>query len=715
MKKIVIAFIFNLLVLPFLAGAQDSRLIIDSGHNNSVDALAYHHGQNVLISADNTGLVKIWDLETSKLTHQINTGRRGSIEIKVHPTLPQFVILVSRPGSTEMAVWDWKRQVQLFTKEMSDRPVQFDYSARGKYLFVTRVSSPSITLMDSRTGREYSYLKRLYNLFSFGYIGPNETTLMTYSNSGSIKYWDIRTSSLKHETSTLMDLTDLTVLQNEGKGFFVARKGTSLYLVDRLKGTVVDSVSYPDLRSFSVDEESGRIAVAELNSNGRLRISLTGTAGGRFSPSSLKSYLDSASVSTNGLPDDTGHFRLTGTMKSLLAGRGKIFLADEQGTIWNIDSLTLKPETWKSNNIQNIRDLSFSEDNLYILSSDSLTALNSGFIGQAGVPKLDLFSDLTINKAPSPLPGESEIEMIDSGSMIVWNRENSRKGYVVYDPSADRIQNRNSDFNSPISQLSVRNGQILVLESSGEASLKNIHTGITDFQFSALGMVSLNFLDGKTLLAGKSLMKSGRNPMFTVQTATGEIIPFEDNRFLVYNIISPEEGNKIYTVGLSQNSSGGVETVVRSHDKSDPSRTSTLYTRAGEWVNAIFTVDTASYTPTLYGTVTGRDLIRISGTRKRTWEYDRNIEKIFFHRSVLYILNTDGSLTLFDPVRGKKILDFYMMKDNNWIAVPADSGSGPYISNQEAAEYLNSFSPLTGSTMRNRYVILDMEDAPEDM
>lgn len=194
--------------------------------------------------------------------------------------------------------------------------------------------------------------------------------------------------------------------------------------------------------------------------------------------------------------------------------------------------------------------------------------------------------------------------------------------------------------------------------------------------------------------------------MFTVQTETGEIIPLQDDRFLVYDILSPAEGNRAFTIGLAQKN-GGVETIIRSHNRETPGSGSKVYSRPGEWINATFTVDAASYTPTLYGTVTGKDLVRIAGTRKTSWEYDNHIRKIFYHNALLYILNTNGSLTLFDPQKGKKLLDFYLMEDGKWIALPGEGPSQPYISSPETADLFNAYDFRTGRAVRKSYFLME--------
>ena len=139
-------------------------------------------------------------------------------------------------------------------------------------------------MMDSQTGREFSYLKRLYDLFSFAYIGGSESRVMTYSNSGILKYWDIRTSTLQNEAVTQADLRDITVLQTEGKRYFVARKGTTLFLIDRLSGNVRDTLEKESMLNFSVDPDTGNIAIITKSSTGRLKAVMVKTRGAYFSP-----------------------------------------------------------------------------------------------------------------------------------------------------------------------------------------------------------------------------------------------------------------------------------------------------------------------------------------------------------------------------------------------------------------------------------------------
>ena len=701
------ALLLMIFTIPYLAWTQNSsRLIIDSGHKDSIESIVSHDCCKTLISADNNGLVKVWDLTTNKLVYQVNTGLKGTIQLKTHPEKKQFAILVSRPGYTKIAVWDWVKNKELFSRELNDKPIQFDYSAKGKYLFLTKISSPSMVMMDSQTGRDFSYLKRLYDLFSYAYIGGSESRVMTYSNSGTLKYWDIRTSTLQNEADTLTDLREITVLQTEGKRYFVARKGETLFLIDRLNGDVRDTLEQENMLSFSVDPDTGNIAIITKSNTGRLKTVMVKTPEAFFSPMEIGSFLGQTETLglAESLQNSTEYFSLSGNLTdSRLTGR-RLFLADTTGKIWEIDSETLRPAVFKKNLISDLKDLNFMDDSLFILSDKSLTRLQSSHFTGSDT-SLRGFSDLNITRQDSPLPGDSEIEAVDSEKMIIWTRNSVEKGYVIYSPDNNAILNSNYSFESALNQLHVRNDQVLVLENSGEASLNNIHTGIRDFQFSALGMVSLNFLNDSTLLGGKSLMKSGRNPMFTVQTDTGEIIPLQDDRFLVYDILSLPDSNRTFTIGLANKGNNTVETSIQSHSINNPSSVSTVFLRTGEWIDAIFTADTSSYTPTLYGTITGRDIIRISGSRKKIWDYDKNIEKIFYHNSLLYILNTDGSLSLFNPRTERIILDFYLMEDNSWIAIPGQEAK-PYISSSSASDFLNTFQSNTTRSVRNSCIIV---------
>ena len=687
-----------------LSAQPSDRIVIDSGHNTSIGAMILH-SSGALLSADNDGLVKVWDLETNTLTFQVNTGASGSIQLKVHPERKEFALLVSRPGFTEISVWDWEQNKILFKKELSERPIQFEYSGKGNYLFLTRISSPSIILLDSRTGRNFSYPRRMEDLFSFGYIGASESTIMTYGNSGVIKYWDIRTSSLKSQAATVADMHDISVLQTEGKRYLSARKDNTLYLIDRLNGNVRDSISIEDLKFFNLDPDSGILSAASQSPNGRIYLTILTTKGAFFTPLAQDPLVSANPVSLEDNPEPVSDFFfLNGELTANLIAKGRVFLSDDNGIIWEYNPQNGTPEIFKKNRVAEVKDLNFINDTLYILSSSDLIEFKSnGFSTTARMKSLSDFSDFTLGISDSPLPGDSEIEPVDDEKMIIWTRDSVQNGYVLYDPVNHSVLNSNYNFDSPLSQIHVRNDQVLVLEYSGEASLNNIHTGFRDFQFSALGMVSLNFLNDNTLLGGKSLMKSGKNPMFTVQTDTGEIIPLLDDRFLIYDIFSPGGSNRTFTIGLKQ-LNNTVETVIESHNTNNPSTSATIFSLTGEWVNSKFTADTSSYTPTLYGTVSGREIIRLAGTRKRSWSYDKDIQKIFFHNSLLYILNTDGSLTLFDPLKGVEILDFYLMEDGSWITIPGSVENQPLISDKSASAYFNTFNSM-GRRISNSYLL----------
>jgi len=697
-----------LMIITINLTAQNSRIIIDSGHNSAVAALAIQDQSGKMISADEKGLIKIWNLRTNKLEYQLDTGLRGSLEIKVHPQNSEIAILTTRPGYTGLSVWDWKTGKNFFTKSLPNRPIQFDYSGSGKYLFIVEVGNPSIILYDSISGREYSYLRRMNGLFSYSYIGSTETTIMTYSNSGFIRYYDIRTSSLKNETATKEDLRDMAVLQTEGKRYIIARKNDSLFLIDRLSGNVSDALTQSNLINFSIDQKNGVVTTVTQSETGRLRMAYSSTSGAHFSPITANEYINSGNPSLVSTTEEPDYFRMNDSLRAMITDNNRAFLSDNSGTIWEVNKSTLKPEVYKKSILSNIRDLGLSEKNLYLLTDDEIVILNSTFFEQSE-QDLNRLSDLNIRVEKNPLPGESFMESYDQNKLLIWSSENKGYGYVLFDPEKNQILNSNNSFKTALKQVHIRNNQVLALESSGEASISNLHTGIREFDFSALGMVSLNFIDNSTLLAGKSLMRTSVNPLIKVQSGTGEITPFNDNRFLVHNIISPDKGNNIFTVGLKQNSDGSIETQIKSHLKSDPSQVRTIYTIDGEWINSIITVDTSSYSPILYGSINGRDIFRIRGSQKTEWKYGKNIRDIYYHDSILYVLNSDGSLTLFSPLRGKKLLDYFLLDDYNWIALTDQNSSVPIISNSDVGNLINNYSNTTGYSVTGQYKVVSVE------
>ncbi len=699
MNKFKTAFLLFLMSASILSA---QRMVIDSGHNKSVGSLSYHESTDSLVSVDESGLVNIWDLKTDKLHYQLDTGIKGNIETRLHPVKTEIAILVSRPGYSALSVWNWQTGRNLFTKTLEARPVQFDYSGQGKFLFTTRVGNPSIQIFDSQSGRQYSYLRRLNGFFSYAYVGSSEATIMAYSNSGYFRYYDIRTSSLKSEVETTEDLSDIRILETEGKRYLLARKDSTLVMIDRLTGRTRDSMDVNEMAEYSIDQKEGIITIVSQSSTGRLKVSHVSTAGAYFSPYPTPVYLKST-ASTDAV--DTGYFRISDTFRTVETVNNRVFFSDASGNIWQLNKETLAPYIFKKNELAHIQDISFNGDTLYMLTESELMTLNSSYFGASGVNSTERLDDVTLSSAANPLPGVSQIENYDEGKLLIWSESNTSRGYVLFDPETGRVIGRNDSYKSALRQVNIRNNQVLALESSGEASLSDMHTGIREFGFSALGMVSLNFLNDDQLIAGKSLMKTASNPTITVQTETGEITPINDDRFFVYQIISPQSGQNIYSAGLKLKSDGTTSTEIRTHSKDNPSLTSTIYSKNGEWINAMFSVDTSAYTPTLYGSVTGRDIIRLRGSQARTWAYEKNIEKIFYHQSVLYIINSDGSLTLVDPRRGTKILDYYLMSDGNWIAIMADGSAKPIVSSRDTAGRINSFSQTTGLPLRNSYLV----------
>ncbi len=694
---------------PLLPGFSADRILMDSGHNSSVDALAIQQSSGHLLSADNTGVVKVWNLESDKLEYQLDTGAGGAVDIRVHPVKSEVAILVNQPGDCRLSVWNWKSGRNIFTKKLRNSPIQFAYSGKGRYIFITQVDNPGMVLISSKDGRVYSYLKRLKKLFSFGYIGSRETTVMTYSNSGLLAYYDIKTSSLKGEIETRAELSELQVLQSSGKRYIAARKEQDILLIDRLNGSVTDSYATEGgIACWSADTINGTLILMEKKGNGRYALTFLKTRQGHFIPIPASSYLSDNPLEASpeeSHPSSELTFRLANSPRSFICGMNRLFFSNPEGQIWQIDPAIQKPGIFKKNEVSPIQDLAFLKDKLLILTEDTLFTLDSQFFRKAQPHTLNSLGDITMNTQASPLPGNSFLKFYNEEEVLLWTKDNGIHPYVLFHPESGKIKAKGKACQTSLKDLKLLGTQVLTLESSGEASLSDIHSGKRLFSFSALGMTSLDFIDRHTLLAGKSLVQNAQNPLLTINTLTGEILPVKDSRFIIDNIQSTLKSQYIYASGLLLKSDGTVETRITKCSKKDLNRSTTVYKRKGEWLNTIIKMNQESKNPEIYGSMTGRDIFRIRQNRRKNWDYDKNIQNIFYHSGVIYIINTDGSLSLFSPASGRKILDFYLLNKEEWIAIPAD-GSPPVVNALETGERINTFSSSPSGRFKARIKVL---------
>jgi hypothetical protein len=172
------------------------RDAIPGPHRGSANSLQYD-GQRFL-SAGEDGFVEIWNEDQAALRFQISALPLSALVIR--PGKTQIACVETDDlGQYRISVWDYTTLKNLFTLRFRDPVRNLAYSAGGSYLIISRSGATGLVLADSDTGElvlePRNYPDEFPSSVSFAAMGRTERVLLTYSPSGALSYWELRTGA----------------------------------------------------------------------------------------------------------------------------------------------------------------------------------------------------------------------------------------------------------------------------------------------------------------------------------------------------------------------------------------------------------------------------------------------------------------------------------------------------------------------------------------
>ncbi len=603
----------------------------------------------MILSVGQDGILIVTNPKSRKVLHRIKVTNGKSHLFRSDPTGNRIALISSENDSYTLSVWDWNDEKELYRFSFNAQPLYISWSTRGKYLVAGKIDAPNILIIESKTGRQLSYLKNISSLYDMGYIGRTEKILMAYSSSGVIHYWDISASARKMTVNTLPDLQDIVVLQTGEKLNLLARNSDTLYTINRQTGAVQSTLSIPGIIDTVIDASNGYLDVLVQTNSGSMVQQFTIIDGDfidrDYKPTKFLLQTPSPPVSITRDKDHT----------YIATSSGELFQHTELGLSEIIRDVLWYPQ-----------DSEFYNDQMYISNSRRILRFTSPFFNSNSHEDSNNLEKLTDNLTMSGLSvGGTGLEIISNGDVLLWTEQTADKGIRVldFDYPADMKYLMN---NTMIQELEVIDSeQTLTVDNTGTIRISDIQNGMILDKYTSLGILDASYSpDGNFVLVGRSVNKKNHASLERIEMSTKESSPIPDDRFIVYSITS--DGQFFYTLGASRKNRGEMTTELRAHNIEDPAVSRLLARIDGEDFNAIVIPDQSDggvYT-TLGGTIT-----RISGNQRKKFEWDEQIISLYEQGNFLYGIDAGGKLILWDAKRGKQaLLSVRFFKGDLWLA-----------------------------------------------
>jgi len=654
----------RLAVLLFLAlvgqcpvSAQYS-LVLQRGHSDTPVAMKWHKASRVLVSVGEDGFLIVTKPEDEIVLHRFRVTRGRISDLEINQSNEQAAIIYSEKGFFLVSVWDWAREEMIYEHRFHKELLFATWSARGTYLVLGTLGSPSIVMLDGATGHRLPRLQSLPSLYDSGYIGSTETILMTYSTSGFISYWDIDTSELKHSAKTVSNLRSLSVLQTESKSVLFAYQNDSLILLNRQTGYVLDRLTIPGLIDVSVDENTGEVDAIALTAKGFMLHRYASRDYAFVPRSSEENYPKRLELDDSLQPvkvlrvDETTY---------LMSRSGYIVVESAEGFLALIDDKLWRPDSF-----------AFHGDSINVAGGEKILRFTSPFFTSDHGGGINALTSLTQEVYFSESNAEhTGIHMLSNGAFLLWDKEFSGddNGIRRFHPSLP-----GAEIFFPITDMILKcsvidENRILTVDGNGVVNVWDSRNGALLVEYSSFDNLDAAYsVKGEFILVGHSSGSSVGTPLEAVNIGSKETIPVPDRRFMVYRVES--EPANIYTIGVKKYPSGKIETILLRHDPKRVELSRNLLRVSGEVLNAIVLPHPSDNS--VYTNLSGK-ILRIMGNKTVAYESAGTIVFLQAHGKNLYGLDADGSLVLWDSSGGMPVLSIYFFDDGSWVASSTDT------------------------------------------
>lgn len=676
MKRRLFLFLILLALWAVIPLSASQRVLINTGHTQAINDFAQASKQNLLFTAGNDGTLRVWENRRlssvrGSLLYKLQISHLPIVKIAVHPTKPLVAMIeTDRINTFHLSVWNYRSAEEIFSHKIKEIPLFLKYSPRGTYLIYGKTEWDSLTFLDSQTGSLETVLDSGFGIVSDVFLSSSEKTLLTYSPSGLLRYWNLETGEEKTSFSTIGDLVDIQFADNGV--YMVGTKGKSVYLVNLVNGSVEAQETFESIRSIDLDEERDRI-VLYFTENSRPRFQsfrIEQVSSSRFFTPTQKSV---------SAPDFA--------VPPLLLQDSRVLFSRDDGSLYTQSIYDAEPSVYASSVLLKVSGLSFSDSTIVVASPSTIMKLSSPLFGTAATEtmKTDQYNFHT-ERFDNPL-GNSDVGILNLGGDTFFIYPKAGVGNSMYLFDGADFTPLNTQLTGPVEEASLYEGNILLLEKSGILRIIDPVEDRQVFNYSSFGLQSAVESYQNNILLSRNRTEFINTTLLRINPETSETVPIPDRNLLTFHLAYDNTTRILYSLGFEQRRNN-IRTVLKQHQGRNYSRISTLLSYPGEDSGATLAIDPGTsrvFTSLGYGDV-----------HMFTWNGFSTMEKVehiprelYTHNGRLYSLNGDSSISIWDTSSGKLQMTLNVFKDLSWGISFAD---GNYFATEDAREWIHTVS-----------------------
>lgn len=645
-----------IILLLFIPTMAFSKKVINSGHQTPVKFIEYLDSEKSFFSLSEDGTLVIKKVYDEKITRRFFLTGNTINQLILSNTNDRLAVVESDNTSKFIiSVWNWKLEKKLYSINLDEFPMSIGFSGGGNYIFVSSIASTPVKVFNARTGASTTFLNKNRSYIDYLYIGSSETAAFLYSSSsGTLDIRKLKDSKLIKSIKTEKNLSDMTITSD--KKYLIARKDNFLYIIGRNDGKLYEKKRIDDLSFFKINDTTGEV-LCYINSRYKKTIKSLQVVAGNFFESSVQDIL------------------MKNQLEVIGSAYNIILYADDKGNMESYDTWNRQSSSFLTNDILNIEDITIIDDTAALLTSDTILLFQSPFFSDKNKNSRRLL-DSKLNNFISPL--KNPIGSLNlNGNLLLWN-----SSLVLFDIiTGETIFNHR--FSSNIVDIKIKDNQLLALDKNGIVKIINLKTKKVTFSFKSPGFTSVVFYNENEIIGGVD--KSQGGSLMTLDIKTKETLPLKTSLDVVFNILESNRSYIIYITGL-KNINGVNNTYIIEFNLLTNTE-KRLFKNGSEELDSSYEVDKSN---TIYTNLGTKSILKLNTSSRRVKPFQSTTNQtkhILYENGAVYTINENRSLSIWHPTSGKKLIDFYLFKDKNWVAISQNSisafgspGSNKYIS-----------------------------------
>ncbi|MCL2833864.1 MAG: hypothetical protein FWD78_11895 [Treponema sp.] len=189
-----------------------------------------------IISAGEDGFFQIWDRQKNAAAERFQIGLFPITAMSMRPGKYEIAfVLKNDSGLYGVTVWNYETKSNIFTLPFDEAFGGAYYSASGSFLLVT--GKYGVRRFNSDTGAEMTAPAALTGEVNFAATGRSERSMVAYSRSGYLSYWDLETGSATQVVSAPAGMDSPLLLGNNR--FLAGVDSGGLVIADAVTGKVL--------------------------------------------------------------------------------------------------------------------------------------------------------------------------------------------------------------------------------------------------------------------------------------------------------------------------------------------------------------------------------------------------------------------------------------------------------------------------------------------